>query len=928
MEGTAKLVAAARESPLVVFAGAGVSMAPPTNLPSWREFNGAVVRALADSAAPLVSQPIASRAAEVVLARHAEKKLPPEYQAQVLAETMHARYFEVLRHLDSDRPNPTHLAIAWLAREGCVRAVVTTNFDRALEAAFAAVEAPLERCCAQKDFRALASDPARLARRKGPCHLLKLHGSTEDPTTLVDTLAQRKRGLAPEVLDCVRALLRSSHWLFLGYSGLDLEADGNYLALRQESERAVGFTWLVRTNTRPLDVVVRLRESYGERAQLVTGELPAGIVELADALGGGAHEGLAKRAVPSAAEVPADASELERAVRAWAQRIPAAMCALALANVVMACAEPQAAAELTERLLETLEKRAETDAHARLFQAVAANTFGALLAGLGRHAEAVHWLELSVASAMQADDPDSADRARGNLAHSLETLGRIGEAREAYDAALAGYRSRGEPGPIAFGLTSLASHLMRQVRLDEARPLAEEAVRWATEAGDERMRGTALNDLGMIARLKGDLPRALEVLTEVEALFARLGNDEAVAAAASNRAYVLAGMGRCDEAEKLHLDALRVNERLERLDNVGSTCMGLGALASERGDPEGTKRWYTKAREIFHGIGDPSNEAMSMLRLAQMSLGLGAGEEAIATADAALPLVEGRNDTLASDLNDVVGKANLEAGYVVRAEQAYRKVAALSERLGNTRQVAAAMTNIGTALMLQLRDAEAEAAFAKAASLWSELGDEDSLAHCQLGRSAVNLAQRITERSNAARAATTREAAEACVNDAIELFPELIAKYDQLGAKGLVADEYALAANAAKLVGKLELAGRWYQEAGTLYETIGAPDRAQQHFASSKEMLRIWTNALIDNREFERALPDVLRLAEVAERLGEPEMCASALLNASMIILQTTRDYAQARSLAQRSLEHLPPDSDDIAAARAVISHCDGAQAR
>ena len=113
-------------------------MGAPTNLPSWSEVNRIVVRSLAASAASAVGEPLAARAADMILARHEQEKLPPEYQAQVLAEFLHDRYFEVLRHLDSDHPNPTHLAIAWLARLGCVRAVITTNFDRVLEAAFAA----------------------------------------------------------------------------------------------------------------------------------------------------------------------------------------------------------------------------------------------------------------------------------------------------------------------------------------------------------------------------------------------------------------------------------------------------------------------------------------------------------------------------------------------------------------------------------------------------------------------------------------------------------------------------------------------------------------------------------------------------------------------------------------------------------------------
>ena len=106
----------------------------------------------------------------------------------------------------------------------------------------------------------------------------------DDPATLIDTLAQRKRGFAAPVMDCVRHLLQSYHWLFLGFSGLDLEAERNYLALEQEAERAVGFTWFVHEKTEPKPAVVRLKNIYGEHGSLVYSSLPKWLLDFADSL--------------------------------------------------------------------------------------------------------------------------------------------------------------------------------------------------------------------------------------------------------------------------------------------------------------------------------------------------------------------------------------------------------------------------------------------------------------------------------------------------------------------------------------------------------------------------------------------------------------------------------------------------------------------
>lgn len=903
-------------------------MAAPTNLPSWRDVNRIVARSLAATASSAVGEPLAAKAADMILARQKQKKLPPEYQAQVLAESLHGRYFEVLRHLDSDSPNPSHLAIAWLARLGCVRAVITTNFDRVLEAAFAATGTSLHRCFQPKDFRALASDLTVFDKKNGSCHLLKLHGSVDDPTTLIDTLAQKKRGFAAPVLDCVRHLLRSYHWLFLGFSGEDLEAERNYLTLEQEAERAVGFTWFVREKTEPNPAVVRLKKAYGERGSLVFGRLPDWLLDFADSVSAEPRAWIDQhtRNAPASDDDKANTAVLEKAATKWAADLTPSVSALSLTLVVFACAEPQTAVQLAERVFQALEEqtkaRVQTSSGFPLLKAIAANTLGFLLAGLGQHEEAVRWLNTAVDLAETAQDEDTRDRFRGNLAHSLEMLGRIDEARSTYQSALAGYRKRGEPAMLAFGLSGLAAHLIRQFRLDEAQALAEEATEWATKAGDERFRGTALSLLGQIAKLKGDYPTALKLLTEVEELFTRLGTDEAVAAAMGNRGEVLAALGRFEEAERIQQTVLRVDERLDRRDNQAANFLSRGTLAELRGDLGSAESWFNKAVQTYGALKNPLMEAFALYRLAGVKTKVGRFEEAIPLAERALALVNGRNAVLTSDLWKEIGIGSLKLGRIGRAEEAFRHVHTLSEANGATGPHAAAAMNLGTILLVQQHDVEAVTFFAEAAEYWTQVGARDNLEYCKLGEAAVRLDQKIKALSDIGHAARTSNEMRAAATEMIALYPELIEMYAKIGATGLVAEFCSSAASTAKVVGELDKAGRWYHRAANVFNSIGRADRARESLERSEDTLRLWTNALMENQEGARALPDVLLLAEVAEQLGHQEMCASALLNAAIIVVRTSQDYARAKALAERSLALLPADSSDVASAQMVISHC------
>ena len=902
-------------------------MGAPTNLPSWGEVNRIVVRSLAASAASAVGEPLAAKAADMILARHKQEKLPPEYQAQVLAEFLHDRYFEVLRHLDSDHPNPTHLAIAWLARLGCVRAVITTNFDRVLEAAFTAVGTSFHRCFQAEDFRALASDLSRLDKKEGPCHLLKLHGSVDDPATLIDTLAQRKRGFAAPVMDCVRHLLQSYHWLFLGFSGRDLEAERNYLALEQEAERAVGFTWFVHEKTEPKPAVVRLKNIYGEHGSLVYSSLPEWLLDFADSLTTEPRAWIDKHTRNSpAVDDKANTVALGKAATKWAADLTPSVSALALTFVVFTCAEPQTAVQLAERVFQALEQttkaRDQASSGLLLLKAVAANALGFLLAGLGQHEEAVRWLNTALDLAERAQDEDTRDRVRGNLAHSLEMLGRIDEARSAYESALAGYRKRGEPALLAFGLSGLSAHLIRQFHLDEAQALAEEATQWATKAGDERFRGIALSLLGQIAKLKGDYPTALKLLTEVEELFTRLGNDEAVAAAAGNRGEVLAALGRFDEAERIQEAVMRVDERLDRRDNQAANFLSRGTLAELRGDLVSAESWFNKALEAFGALKNPLMEAFALYRLAGVTTKAGRFEDAIRLAETALPRVNGRNAVLTSDLWNAIGTASLKLGRIGRAEEAFRHVHTLTKANVASKPHAAAAMNLGTILLLQQRDTEALTFFVEAAEYWTQVGARKELEYCKLGEDAVQLDQKIAALSNAGHAARTSSEMRAAATEMIALYPELIEMYAKIGATQLVAEFCSSAASTAKFVGEFDKAGRWYRRAADVFRSIGLADRARESLDRSEDLLRNWTNALMENGESARALPDVLLLAEVAEQLGHQEMCASALLNAAIIVVRTSQDYARAKALAERSLALLPADSSDVASAQMVISHC------
>jgi hypothetical protein len=121
------LADAARDHRLVILAGAGISMLPPTSLPNWWAFNEAVLRALAGRMAEATNLQFSDERLSRLLGRRDQlKSFTPDFMAQLMEEEAGPANFEVLEALDTDEVNENHSLIAALAAAGVVRAVITT----------------------------------------------------------------------------------------------------------------------------------------------------------------------------------------------------------------------------------------------------------------------------------------------------------------------------------------------------------------------------------------------------------------------------------------------------------------------------------------------------------------------------------------------------------------------------------------------------------------------------------------------------------------------------------------------------------------------------------------------------------------------------------------------------------------------------------
>jgi tetratricopeptide (TPR) repeat protein len=112
-------------------------------------------------------------------------------------------------------PNLNHKILAEMSANKSIRSIVSTNQDLHIEHAYTRLRSrtPLSVCIKPSSFRL----KSRLRQ------LFKLHGSIDDPDSIIATLNQEGRGLEPSKAELLRELAENFPLIIAGYSGKDLD---------------------------------------------------------------------------------------------------------------------------------------------------------------------------------------------------------------------------------------------------------------------------------------------------------------------------------------------------------------------------------------------------------------------------------------------------------------------------------------------------------------------------------------------------------------------------------------------------------------------------------------------------------------------------------------------------------------------------------
>jgi tetratricopeptide (TPR) repeat protein len=194
----------------VVLTGAGVSARSPAWLPTGITLTTWLLQTIQE---PLVHADarIAGLFQRTPDLHRRLTELGLEVVMQIIFDLLGRRSVDLLDVLDATMPTPTHQALAhapWLS------ALMTVNFDRLHEIAFAQAHARYLPLMREADYR-------HAPLPSGVRPLYKLHGSLDHPGTIMATLRQVGRAFALEKHRALLGVLQGQTVLVLGYGGRD-----------------------------------------------------------------------------------------------------------------------------------------------------------------------------------------------------------------------------------------------------------------------------------------------------------------------------------------------------------------------------------------------------------------------------------------------------------------------------------------------------------------------------------------------------------------------------------------------------------------------------------------------------------------------------------------------------------------------------------
>ena len=220
---------------------------------------------------------------------------------------------------------------------------------------------------------------------------------------------------------------------------------------------------------------------------------------------------------------------------------------------------------------------------------------------------------------LNGGDVELAVRLAGALRRFWLVHGHFGEGQAWLDQAVA--RAH-QVQPVVQAKVLLGGGALAWVRgaYDRATNLLQMSVEVARVAGEATAMADALNELGNIAGVRGDLAASRMHHEAALALRRESGDQAGVARSLVNLGAVAYSQGDPSRAEMLCRESLTAARRAGDTRTVADVLTGLGSLASDRGELDAAQAWLEEALQLRRDLHDPGGMAQVISNLGDTAL--------------------------------------------------------------------------------------------------------------------------------------------------------------------------------------------------------------------------------------------------------------------------------------------------------------------
>jgi predicted ATPase len=312
----------------------------------------------------------------------------------------------------------------------------------------------------------------------------------------------------------------------------------------------------------------------------------------------------------------------------------------------------------------------------------------------------------------------------------VEETGETGELHWAhckYYAQLAG----GELGPGIFGPQSVTA----LQRIDEEHDNFRNALSWAFQSEEGLpYAGIMLIPLGWFWYRYGHLMEGRE--WSERALAATTGMDDSLfrALALSGRGYLALWAGDLFVAAERSREAIEMSERLGFEQGISQAKLCYGTALVNQGRHSAAYPHLVDAVELFDQQKEPWGKGITLVHLANVSLGLGDPDQAVRWLDMAMPVIKESGDIwiMAFALNNYGEVARAQSDYG-KAEEYYRRTEELYRQADARGDQARLVHTLGYIAQHKGDLKEAETLFRESLALFRKLGNHRGIAECLAG---------------------------------------------------------------------------------------------------------------------------------------------------------------------------------------------------